>query len=84
MTPVPTGSPEVVCIRAITGALRDVVEDRVSARRAVAALAGRYGPESAAVRAFTEQLPAYRDFAADRGADVAGTLVWPALEEACA
>ena len=57
---------------------------RVPARRAAAGLTDSYGPDSAAVRAFTEQLPAYRDDAAARGADVAGALVWPALEASCA
>ena len=84
VSPVPTGSPKVVCIRAITAALRSVVEDRVPARRAAAGLTDSYGPDSAAVQAFTEQLPAYRDDAAARGADVAGALVWPALEASCA
>lgn len=80
---VPTSSPKVVCIRAITAALRATVEDRVPPRRAAADLAATFGPGSDEVRAFSDQLATYRGYAADRGAEVAGTLVWPALEAAC-
>jgi hypothetical protein len=83
VSPLPTSSPQVVCIRAVIAALRTVVEHGVPPRRAAAGLAEDYGGDGVVVRVFSAQLPTYRHYAADRGGDVAGTLVWPALEAAC-
>ena len=83
VSPVRTSSPKVVCIRAVTTALRAVVEEGVPPRRAAAGLAKDYGSDGPVTGVFSTQLPTYRHYACDRGADVAGTLVWPALEAAC-
>lgn len=83
VSPVPTSSPEVRCIRVVTDALRSVVVARATPRGAAEALAIVYGQDSAEVVAFHGQLAAFRDAAAEHGVDAAGTLVWPALSTAC-
>ncbi len=83
VSPVPTSSPRVRCIRAITDALREAADDHVPARRATADLAAVYGPDSPQMQAFHVQLASFRKDVREHGADVAATLAWPALDEAC-
>lgn len=83
VSPVPTSSPRVRCIRAITDALRAAAGDHVPARRATADLAAAYGPDSSQMRAFHVQLASFREDVREHGADVAATLAWPALDAAC-
>ena len=83
VSPVPTSSPRVRCIRAITDALQAAAGDHVPERRATADLAAAYGPDSSPMQAFHVQLASFRKDVRDHGADVAATLAWPALDAAC-
>jgi hypothetical protein len=83
VSPVPTSSPKVICIRAITDALRAVVDEQVTQRRVATELSVRYGEDSPQVRVFRDQLGAFRNDTQKYGVDVAGTMAWPALEAAC-
>lgn len=83
VSPVPTSSPQVRCIREVTDALRAVVVDGSTPRQAAAVLVAAHGHDSPEVQAFHSQLAPFRDAAAQHGADAAGALVWPALDTAC-